>query len=220
MRYLTALVFFFFASNLALACSCDWSGNFLEISKNSDVITKVKVIGYENYFSREFETDSIPLTVVVEVIQLYKGKLTDTTIRLAGDDGMLCRSYATELKPDKYYLLHYDYKGMTGVPEISSCGEYFLKIEDDKVVSEAMRLLDISFTKTMSLRTFESKLMNTLGKCANTSLDPADNLVNTQVQESCLPNKSSNFPYYWLVLLLLVALIFLYIIRSYRIKKA
>ena len=189
------------------ACSCLGTGNFINSISNFDAVAKIKVLRYEDYFSYEYENDSIPLTLVAEVIKLYKGNLKSTIIKLGGDNGMLCRRYVKEFKIDQYYFIQYDYQGMFGSPEISSCGEVFVEISDGKTISKKWSFFDINHVSSFSVSSFENKIIDALDECVNINLNPQKNIVKSLKSDNCSP-EVIQFSYLY-VFLIVVGLLFL-----------
>lgn len=97
---LTTLTFFVIAS--ANACSCDWSGSFIDLCAKADVVAKIKVLRFEDYYESEFhEEGGVPLTLVAEAISIYKGKIKSTELRFSGDGGISCLKYVEEFNIEK-----------------------------------------------------------------------------------------------------------------------
>lgn len=118
----------------ALACTCDYKGDFLEVSNSSKLVVLVKVVGFpvlNNLLSRT------NVAMEVEVIKIYQGNESRRTITIWGDNGSLCRPYVSSFEPGRQYLLALnpgtDNSGNSFESDsdyaISSCGEYWLPIQ-------------------------------------------------------------------------------------------
>ena len=187
MKYPYLLLFLTVFGHTSHACTCFNAGNFFEVSRTADVVAKVKVIRFEDYFSYELTEDSIPVTIVAEVLELYKGKLKSTTIRLTGDgSGFTCKEPLEQFKPGHSYFLAYSYK----IHEISACGEFYVEINGNNIVNKSDSFFDDSYVKSMTTNKFEKKLLGTINICQNDSFDPKDNIVEKQVSENCTPHQA------------------------------
>ena len=116
------------------ACTCDYNGNFLEVSEASKLVVLVKVKGFpvlDNLFSRT------NVAMEVEIIKVYRGNESRRRITVWGDNGSLCRPYVSEFTPGRQYLLALqsgsNNSGNTFESDsdysISGCGEYWLPLQ-------------------------------------------------------------------------------------------
>jgi hypothetical protein len=132
---LTFIILMF--SNHLFACDCDSKGSFFEVSKNSDFIALVKI---NKYLSFEYiYEEKTPMSMEVEIIQIFKGNETRKSIIVWGDNGILCRPYLSFFKIGEYYVIAFD-KGLDGTKghvhkseknndyAISNCGTYWLNV--------------------------------------------------------------------------------------------
>ncbi|MBI3500432.1 MAG: hypothetical protein HY063_01445 [Bacteroidetes bacterium] len=77
-----------------------------------------------------------PMSMEVEVIDIYKGQETRKTVTVWGDNGMLCRPYLSQFETTKYYVIAF-YKCSDGGHQnpkdtdysISNCGDYWLNAD-------------------------------------------------------------------------------------------
>ena len=183
--------------------SCVWEGSFLDNSSNKDIIAKVKIIGYEDYIE-SYDNDSIALTLIIEITELYKGKVLDSIVKLKGDNGNSWQMYAENFEKGKVYYIQYNYNGMFREQGISACGENALLIHDISVGGGFFSYVEGSDTRSMKLFEFEKKLLNTLHNCANLSFDVKDNLVRVQFKDFCEPRNKISFILYSVFFVLLV----------------
>jgi len=150
MRKLTFLILIFFNSFYLFACDCIWSGDFLTKAIKKELIVKVKIIEHmqnDAYFNEK---------VVVEIIEIFKGVEDRKRIVVWGDDGALCRPYVDYFKKDKEYYLALNKTNNDYYQ--SNCGEYFLKIEEEKVINDYIYNLQLPSVSNMDIKTFEIKL--------------------------------------------------------------
>ncbi len=171
MRHTSSIgaVLLFVATHAAFACDCDYGGEFLRVARASEFVALVKMTRYLQ-FDSTFRRP-MPLSMEVEVIDVYKGKETRKKLTVWGDNGMLCRPYLSNFDAGKHYLIAFDkaYDGSKGSVhknerptdyEISNCGEYWLTADIGKqtatgearrnhTVTSGIKLADIkaSFTK-------------------------------------------------------------------------
>lgn len=125
------------------ACDCDWSGNFLEIAKESQLVALVKVVKYNNYFElsgASSNTINQPLSATFEIKEIISGTESRNKIEVFGDIGNLCRPYIDTFQTDKYYVVALNNSSgldhENGIKETESdfiiwnCGEYWLDMND------------------------------------------------------------------------------------------
>jgi len=91
------------------ACSCSfaWNDSFSHTVKDSEFVALVKILSFDEYLDREiigFE-EKMPYSMTVEIIKNYKGFESKKTIKIFGDNGILCRPYLSEFKINEYYLI-------------------------------------------------------------------------------------------------------------------
>ncbi len=205
-------------AKVSFGFSCHWKGKFLEICTESDVVAKVRIERYEDYFYNEFSSDSIPQFLVARVIELYKGKITSGEIKLKGI-GDWGSDYVSNLKPGRYYFIQYNYWGLFGPPEIGACGEYYIEIEDNYTVSNSTSFLDANYSPRMPAADLEHKIIKKLGKCANISFSPEENLVNEINAEYCVPEQEKGW-YNFLLGVFFVSVFLILIIKKYLITRS
>jgi hypothetical protein len=136
-------------------CTCKWVGNFINVSKTSDLVILFKVVSYDDYFTLfpQLPDPKRPMSINVEIIEIIRGTETRKSIKIFGDNGFLCRSSIRHLEIGKYYIaaLHktIDYEWDYGIIEtkndfsISACGEYLVNIDKNlKVVTGRIRESD------------------------------------------------------------------------------
>jgi hypothetical protein len=140
----------------AMSCDCVWDGDFLHLSKTSDIVVQVMVLGHEPLNGRHLEI------LVVKVVAVYKGRPGSDTLRLRGDDGMSCSPYVNYFKTGRNYLLQYD-QVEHGAPSISNCGEYYLDLENGHVIPEKGLDASLAQTPRQAVGAFEERMREAIG---------------------------------------------------------
>lgn len=127
-----------------LACDCDYQGTFLRVAPETDFIALVKVTKYLTF--SDIYNKPTPMSMEVEIIEVYKGKEARKKIIVWGDNGILCRPYLSLFDPGKYYVIAFN-KGSDGSKghvhknekitdySISICGAYWLNADIQKQVA-------------------------------------------------------------------------------------
>lgn len=121
-----------------LACDCDSQGAFLKVAPNSKLVALVKVTKYLTF--KDIYEVKTPMSMEVEIIEIYKGEESRKTIIVWGDIGNLCRPYLSRFKEGQYYIIAFSggsngSKGFAHENEkttdysISICGEYWLDVD-------------------------------------------------------------------------------------------
>lgn len=109
LRQIIIIISFILYSSNILACSCEyaWNDSFSLTAKNSELVALVKVISFDEYLDREILgfDGKMPYSMTVEIIKQYKGTNHKKTIKIFGDNGILCRPYLSEFKINEYYLI-------------------------------------------------------------------------------------------------------------------
>ena len=72
-----------------------------------EFVALVKVIEYSDFLEYEIDgyDNQMPYSMIVEVIQRYKGKEAKKRIKIWGDDGSLCRPYIANFEIGQYYII-------------------------------------------------------------------------------------------------------------------
>ena len=111
-------------------CDCDYKGPFLEIAKHTPLVALIKVTRYLTF--KDISQSKIPLSMDVELIEIYKGRENHKNITVWGDNGILCRPFLSEFKEGQYYVIAFyiDRNDQNNTEyEISSCGAYWLNVD-------------------------------------------------------------------------------------------
>lgn len=171
MKILTLFFVLMAWTSSANACTCDWSRNFLELCTESDVVIKFKAMGYDDY--EDIGGKSIPLTLQVEVLAVYKGLISSVEMQFLGDNGMLCRKYADHFKIGRDYYFQYDYPLGDELPILDICGEYDLLSDHEGIEGDEWQE---NSTAKMSHEEFMDTLEEKLSDSASASYYPLANL--------------------------------------------
>ncbi|NOQ71944.1 MAG: hypothetical protein GQ574_08080 [Crocinitomix sp.] len=216
MKKIILIILTFLYAGHADACSCGWGGSFLELCPSADVVAKIKILGYEDYYEHPFAEDATPLTLVAEAIAVYKGKIESSEIRFRGDGGMSCLKYVEQFIIGKDYFILYHYEKIGEYPGLGVCGEFDVEINNERTVEREYLSFWESHTSVTYVDDFEDDILYTLNQCANESVLPEDNLALNPQTQSCEPEvRILKF-----VLLCLGAIIiFIFIYSRYKKKK-
>jgi hypothetical protein len=127
-----------------LACDCDSQGEFLKVAPKTKLVALIKVSRYLTF--KNIYDNPTPMSMEVEVIEVYKGQETRKTFTVWGDNGALCRPYLSRFAIDKYYVIAFD----AGSDQdeinankaekktdysISICGDYWLTVDINKQIA-------------------------------------------------------------------------------------
>jgi hypothetical protein len=122
MKKTLVLLIMLLISIKTTACSCEWSGNFLKIANNSELVIKGKIIehiyhtengkrftDFDEYFEETLnnEFDSFYGTgesIKVEIIEIIRGKESRKVIEIFDTDGADCRASIQEFKTGEIYI--------------------------------------------------------------------------------------------------------------------
>ncbi len=137
----------------ARGCSCVSNGKSLvQLAKKSQLVIRGKVLEYNWYKSNlqgqrykdEQERKGTPLSMTVEVEEVYKGKIKSRKVVVWGDNGMICRPYVTQfpIGTEWVFALSPDSWTKKGELAISVCGEYLLQVQNNRVLMGQERVRD------------------------------------------------------------------------------
>jgi hypothetical protein len=125
-----------FEPNAGAACSCAWNGGFLKVVPSSDTLIWARV---RNYAEKACEMERA-MDMDVEVLAVLRGKVKPDTLRIRGDNGMLCRPDVEQFAIGSQYIFALNgagsKPGYDGGPAISICGQHWLDVQGDKVIGE------------------------------------------------------------------------------------
>ncbi len=122
--YMFLILSFYFQ---AMACDCYWGGNFISLISKSDEI----VIG-------KFVSDTLDnkqkSTLLLDVSQVISGRMIEKQMRVNGDRGSDCLSDLGMIELNDTYLINL-FKGDDSKYYLDGCGEYYVRIVNDSIVS-------------------------------------------------------------------------------------
>ncbi len=148
MKYIPALIVglsVLLLAPSAHSCSCGSDGSSLiQLAKKSELVIRGKVLEYNWYqydlqgqrYKNKQEPKGRPLSMTVEVQEVYKGKITSRQVVVWGDNGMICRPYVTQfpIGTEWVFALSPDSWTKKGEIAISVCGEYALQVQNNRVL--------------------------------------------------------------------------------------
>ena len=110
----------------------------MKMSKHTPVVALVKVAKYLTF--KDIYNVKTPMSMEVEIIEVYKGIENRKTVTIWGDNGILCRPYLSEFKEGEYFVIAFYYsKSARSDSEekdtdyfISICGAYWLNVDFQK----------------------------------------------------------------------------------------
>lgn len=137
-------ILFLIIGQIILACDCDSQGEFLKVAPNTKFVALVKVTKYLTF--KDIYEVKTPMSMEVEIVEIYKGEETRKTVIVWGDIGNLCRPYLSIFKEGQYYVIAFNggsdgSKGFAHENEkttdysISICGDYWLNVDKKKQIA-------------------------------------------------------------------------------------
>jgi len=141
--FVLLLILLISVKSFACDCECEGDCSFSQISKGSEFVALVKVIEYSDFLDQEiYDYDGkMPFSMIVEVIEKYIGSEKRKTIKIWGDNGMLCRPYIANFEIGKYYLIapwkisETSDNGVKGDYDFFSCFTDYLNVDFDKKIA-------------------------------------------------------------------------------------
>jgi len=139
MKILNSILFSltFLSSSLSFACSCECKNDcsFSIIASESDFVALVKVIEYPDYLDKKIigYNQKMPFSMIVEVIEKYKGSEKRKRIKIWGDNGALCRPYISQFEIGSYYVIapnkiNSELEKLNNDYDFFSCNTDYLKV--------------------------------------------------------------------------------------------
>lgn len=123
----------------SFGCDCESQGDFYKVSPNTHLVALVKINKYLTF--KDIYDSPTPMSMEVEIREVFKGVDNRKTVKVWGDVGHLCRPYLNQFSVDSLYVIAFQ-KGEKGSEfghlsetendySISNCGEYWLKVNSD-----------------------------------------------------------------------------------------
>ncbi|MEC4005823.1 hypothetical protein OX283_014220 [Flavobacterium sp. SUN052] len=142
---LILIIFLITINYTAFACDCDSQGEFLKVAPKTKLVALVKITKYLTF--RDIYEEKTPMSMEVEIIEMYKGAEKRKSITVWGDFGNLCRPYLSIFEVGKFYVIAFDAgidgsKGFAHKNEkitdfsISVCGDYWLDVDIKKKIAK------------------------------------------------------------------------------------
>jgi hypothetical protein len=136
------------------SCSCGYNGAFLTVATGSAFVAYVKVIKHLSF--KDIYGEKTPMSMEVEIIEIYKGEEIRKTVIVWGDPGNLCRPYLSYFKEGAYYLIAFSPAGRGSNEKptdytISICGAYWLNVDAEKKTASG----DIDIGKYGAVQTMD-----------------------------------------------------------------
>lgn len=128
---LFAILFF---GQPAHACSCAFSNeSFVQLAQESQLVIRGKVLAY-NWPAFDLAKQGRPISMTVEVKEVFKGSVRLSQITVWGDNGIQCRPYVTQFPIGTEWIWALS-SGPSERSElsISICGEYSLSVQGNQV---------------------------------------------------------------------------------------
>ena len=134
----------------AQACSCAWQGPFLAVSQQAPLVVRGKIIRHNHD-----KTPSMDLLV----LEVLKGAMLDSGLRIQTGDGMHCRPVADNFPVGSEWILALNGPGSKpgNSIAISHCGDYWLKVENGQVSGNIDG--DQGQTRQMPLDRFKNRFL-------------------------------------------------------------
>ena len=143
MRILIFLIFILTATNHIFACDCECAGDFLTVAPESKLVALVKVNRYLTF--KDIYNKPTPMSMEVEIVEIFKGEETRKFVTVWGNNGGLCRPYLSRFNIDNYYVIAFKQGSETGFNAnkdekktdyaISNCGRYWLTADNEKEIA-------------------------------------------------------------------------------------
>lgn len=133
--YFLFFLFLFAATLKAYPCDCNYMGSFIKVTSYTSLTALVKVKKYLS--SRDIYNIKTPMSMEVEIIEVYRGVEVRKTVIVWGDNGALCRPYLSQFKEGKQYVMSFftgTYGGSHAEEKasdyaIANCGAYWLPVD-------------------------------------------------------------------------------------------
>lgn len=133
-----------FLTSYAFACDCNSQDEFKKVAPTTEFVTLVKVNKYLTH--KNIYGVQTPISMELEVIEIYKGEEKRRKITVWGGDVNICRPFLNKFKEGNYYLMalskvdkssqEVSHEGeQSSDYTIQSCGERWLSVDSNKKVA-------------------------------------------------------------------------------------
>jgi hypothetical protein len=131
-------------TSYSFACDCNSQEEFKKVAPTTEFVALVKVSKYLTY--KNIYGVQTPISMELEVVEIYKGVEKRRKITVWGGDVNICRPFLTKFKEGKHYLIAFSkvdkssqevsHEGeQSSDYTIQSCGERWLSVDDNKKVA-------------------------------------------------------------------------------------
>jgi hypothetical protein len=145
IKFLLTIAFLTFGKSI-FACDCGSQGDFFKVAEKTQFVALIKVTKYLSF--KDIYKEKMPMSMEVEIIEIYKGIETRKKVTVWGDNGILCRPYLSKFKLGKYYVIAFskateNSRGLGNENEkitdysISICGEFWLNADKKNKLAES-----------------------------------------------------------------------------------
>lgn len=187
MRFTIIAFITFLLNSTVFGCSCGGPDTFCE------------TLGFGNFIEEYSAVKAVMLGAVnhgmdVKVINSYNGEISNDTIRVWGDNGILCRVYTDRFVIGdtiimKLYTIYKISEGFNGIGEkvgdyeLSICGLHYLRVKNNKVVGNIT-----AQTQEMEIAEFEEIVRDEklFEVCIETNVEEEEEETETDVEETDL----------------------------------
>lgn len=140
----------------AFGCSCSWGGGFLKTAPQCPLIIRGTVIEHSNKVLGKTPA------MVVQIKEVLQGTASEQRLLIRGDNGMLCRIGVEQFTLGNEYILALNGPGSKpaydGGPAISSCGQYWLEVQNGKVIGAINPESSLGEKQELKVEDFLSRL--------------------------------------------------------------
>ncbi|RZK11658.1 MAG: hypothetical protein EOO43_19205 [Flavobacterium sp.] len=149
-----------FATN-SYACDCEYEGSFFKVFNHNSFVARVKVVKFLSY--KDIYGEQIPMSMRVDIIEIYKGTEQRRSVVVWGDPGNLCRPYLNRFKKNQYYIISFSPAGKDENEKltdysIGNCGEYWLDFDLKKSTVSGNINSKSRIRQTFSIKEFKKKI--------------------------------------------------------------
>ena len=135
MKSKIVLLFWLVSCSCIFACDCESEGGFLKVAPLTPFVALVKVSKYLTF--KDIHGTPTPMSMEIEIIDIYKGKESRKKVIVWGDDGAMCRPYLSRFEMGKYYVIAFE-GSQVGDYSISICGEYWLTVSENMLFASGI----------------------------------------------------------------------------------
>ena len=150
----------------SFACDCNSLEEFKTVAPTTEFVALVKVKKYLTY--KNIYGEQVPISMEVEVVDIYKGEEKRRKLTIWGGDVNICRPLLTKFEEGKNYVIAFskvnlNSEGPTHKGEKSSdyiiekCGERWMSVDDSKKTATNWMTEDPKYYDLKELKAFFRK---------------------------------------------------------------